>query len=297
MNREVEELDRQYRRLTQFITEALGYGDTNIGTEESPLIVEVSDTVRIVDPDYPDADPPLEWAVEYIERELGIVGNFLAPGARPEEDEALRDSIATHGVQLPILVDHCGNIIDGRRRNRICQELGLPCPAIVVGALSLEQKKQLAMELNTCRTQLTRRQKQHIAVELLKCDARDSDRVIGRIAGLDHTTVGQFDADLLQMVQFAKCGNVVDVTARSTLAVLSPLTKRDAKRRCRSLATFGQTVRSLTFTPPRSDHAGWRQRQRRTVVISGGLCQTTQFNYTTVASRNSTPEPVSYPIL
>ena len=56
------------------------------------------------------------------------------PPLSEEELQGLRDSIAIHGVLVPILVDGAGpmrRIIDGNYRKQIADEFGYTCPEIV----------------------------------------------------------------------------------------------------------------------------------------------------------------------
>ena len=44
----------------------------------------------------------------------------------------LKRSIAKHGVSAPILVSESGVVIEGNRRLKACQELGIKIPAIII---------------------------------------------------------------------------------------------------------------------------------------------------------------------
>ena len=46
------------------------------------------------------------------------------PDLLPEEYKLLRASIAQRGVDIPIIVDKKGEVIDGVCRQRVCEELG-----------------------------------------------------------------------------------------------------------------------------------------------------------------------------
>lgn len=56
-----------------------------------------------------------------------VLFQFLPP-LLPSEYQALTESIRTHGVQVPVLVDESGAIIDGHHRDQIAAELGIKCP-------------------------------------------------------------------------------------------------------------------------------------------------------------------------
>ena len=146
--------------------------------------------VAIVDLDDPEADIPLESVVDHVERRTGAVSDHLVPSMSEQEYEALKNSIAAHGVMNPILVDDKGNVIEGRQRQRACRELRINCPTTVIGRLALQEKRQLALELNLCRRQVGLPAKREIAQTLLRRTPWLSDRSIGLQAGLDHKTVG-----------------------------------------------------------------------------------------------------------
>jgi N6-adenosine-specific RNA methylase IME4 len=80
----------------------------------------------------------------------------MLPQLPPDEYQRLRDDIADNGVQVPIIVDDAGNILDGRHRWLIAQELGVDCPVgkPVVG-LADHDKRLLAVAVNVKRRHLT----------------------------------------------------------------------------------------------------------------------------------------------
>ena len=63
----------------------------------------------------------------------------VLPDLTPEEYASLRESVAQHGVVVPIVVDEHGQTIDGHNRQTICKELDLkgrvPFVAILVVVL------------------------------------------------------------------------------------------------------------------------------------------------------------------
>ena len=48
----------------------------------------------------------------------------LLPDLLPEEYDFLKASIDDHGVEVPIIVDQDGEVVDGFHRQRVCDELG-----------------------------------------------------------------------------------------------------------------------------------------------------------------------------
>ncbi len=71
------------------------------------------------------------------------------------EYEALKADIAKRGVLVPIEFDQDGDVVDGRNRLRICEELGKDdYPRIVRRYSSDEEKQLVSIVLNTYRRQL-----------------------------------------------------------------------------------------------------------------------------------------------
>lgn len=85
--------------------------------------------------------------------------DLLRPLSQDEGDD-LRQSIKTLGVRNPVIVDEGWGIIDGGNRIRIADELGLTTiPVTVLPGLSEETKRQIALDLNVARRQLTPEEK------------------------------------------------------------------------------------------------------------------------------------------
>jgi DNA modification methylase len=76
-----------------------------------------------------------------------------------EERLTLRQSIEENGIQCHIVIDESNGIIDGINRLTLADSLGIPLadiPLSVREGLSLQQKRELALELNTARRMLSR---------------------------------------------------------------------------------------------------------------------------------------------
>jgi N6-adenosine-specific RNA methylase IME4 len=80
----------------------------------------------------------------------------MLPELPPDDYRRLRDDIADNGVQVPIIVDDAGNILDGRHRWLIAQELGVDCPVgEPVAGLADHEKRLLSVAVNVKRRHLT----------------------------------------------------------------------------------------------------------------------------------------------
>jgi hypothetical protein len=72
-----------------------------------------------------------------------------------QEQSALRDSICEFGISMPVIADENDNIIDGVQRLKIANDLGIICEVRVVRGLDVDQKRELAIELNPHRGYLS----------------------------------------------------------------------------------------------------------------------------------------------
>ena len=135
----------------------------------------------------------------------------IFPPLADEEYEALKDSIAERGVEVPIVVDEHGEIIDGRMRRHIARELGIDCPFEVRHGLSLAERRDLAITLNGPRRHMNRQQKTALVVSELMIGRDRSDRAIGRLVGTSHVTVGKVRRELEDEEElWAKAEGVVE---------------------------------------------------------------------------------------
>jgi ParB-like nuclease domain/DNA methylase len=122
----------------------------------------------------------------------------VLPPLPPEEYEALRDHIACHGVQQPILVTSSGIIIDGNHVYRAVTELGLrKYPIRVVGNLSEMERREMAISLNLLRRHLTRTERQHWLEELIRLNPHQSSRDLAAAAKVSQSTAARAKAKVL----------------------------------------------------------------------------------------------------
>jgi hypothetical protein len=108
-----------------------------------------------------------------------------------DEYEALKESIKLHGVQIPVVFDDTGAILDGHQRHRICAELGIEeYPRIIREGMSEDEKRAYVRALNLARRHLTQEQRRAVVSAQLKETPDRSDRQIAVCLGVDHKTVG-----------------------------------------------------------------------------------------------------------
>lgn len=91
----------------------------------------------------------------------------LIPKQSVDEYEGLKASIRDLGVLYPIVLNQQGIILDGHSRYRISQELGIPCPYVLVN-LSNDSllEKQFIIEANCTRRHLTKLQRIELALKM-----------------------------------------------------------------------------------------------------------------------------------
>jgi len=129
---------------------------------------------------------------------------FLPPLSE-EEYRSLRDSIAESGVEVPIVVDQDGNVVDGFHRDLICHELGLQCPREVRTFESESEKYELSLRLNCRRRQLNRDQKRELIAVYLKRDPTIADNHLAEnIGGVSKNTVAEVRKSLESTCQIDK---------------------------------------------------------------------------------------------
>ncbi|MCC2030647.1 ParB N-terminal domain-containing protein [Microbacterium allomyrinae] len=152
------------------------------------------------------------------------------PPLADDELEALERSIVAHGIQVAVLVDEQGVLIDGHHRKAIAERLGLDVPTQIRAGLTEAEKVALSISLNLDRRQLTRDQKRDIIAASLKADPSASNREHARITGASHVTVAAVRADLVatgQVDQLDKTRGAdgrerTTTPTRSTVTVLNP---------------------------------------------------------------------------
>lgn len=118
------------------------------------------------------------------------------PRLSDDEYTSLEKSIREHGIQVPIVVDENGSVIDGHHRKEIADRLGLPCPRNTARDLDETGKRTLACSLNLDRRHLNREQKREVIAKSLMADPQLSNRQHAERVGASHVTVGAIRQDM-----------------------------------------------------------------------------------------------------
>ena len=107
---------------------------------------------------------------------------------------ALRESIQTFGVMVPVVVDEHGSVIDGYHRVKLCRELGIDWPSTVLGGLTEAEKWDRARDLNDARRHLTASQRKALLVRLNERLQGESLRVRAGKLGMSKDAVRRMDS-------------------------------------------------------------------------------------------------------
>lgn len=118
------------------------------------------------------------------------------PPLATDDRDALERSIRTHGIQVPIIVDENGDVIDGHHRKEIAERIGIVCPVIHELDKTEAEKIALSISLNKDRRQLTAQQKREVIAASIKAAPEVTDREHARRTGSSPSTVGAVRDDL-----------------------------------------------------------------------------------------------------
>src|SRR5271157_519246 len=130
---------------------------------------------------------------------------LLAP-VDAETYAGLKANISINGVQVPIVRDEKGYILDGFARAKIAKELGYECPSVVVKGLSEQEKRSQVRALNLSRRQLDQRAKREIIAAELSENPHRSNRWIGKSLGVDDKTVASVRIEMQSTAEIPQLG-------------------------------------------------------------------------------------------
>jgi ParB-like chromosome segregation protein Spo0J len=160
----------------------------------------------VIDPDFEiEANEP-----RLCELTAHPLSNLFPMMSDAELAELVAD-IKKHGQQAPIVLFE-GQILDGRNRHRACLEIGIDPQTV-----DYDGKDALAfiISANLHRRHLTSAQKQEVVEKLLAAQPGQSDRAIGKLAHVDHKTVGTKRAELEERGEIPRVERRADTKGRS----------------------------------------------------------------------------------
>jgi hypothetical protein len=146
------------------------------------------------------------------------------PPLSGDEYAALEQSIKDHGIQVPILVDTEGVVIDGHHRKKIADDLGVHCPRKVLYDATDTEKRTLALSLNLDRRHLSREQRRDLIAASLKADPQLSNREHARRTGASDHTVADIRDDLEEGAQITHLDKRDNPQGRPQPATKTPKT-------------------------------------------------------------------------
>jgi predicted transcriptional regulator len=112
------------------------------------------------------------------------------PDLTAEEHAILKADIAEHGVEIAVVTDEYGNVIDGHNRRAIAASLGIACPEQVVSGLTDAQKRSMALRLNAKRRNLTPDRRRLLVARLYTEDGM-TQQEIAAVLGIGQKTVSR----------------------------------------------------------------------------------------------------------
>src|SRR6516225_8153369 len=104
----------------------------------------------------------------------------LLPPLDPETYAGLRANIALNGIQVPVVKDEKGFILDGFARAKIAGELDYECPSITVRGLTEQEKRSQVRALNLARRHLDNAARRQVIADEIKENPDRSNRWIAR---------------------------------------------------------------------------------------------------------------------
>ncbi|WP_416444695.1 ParB N-terminal domain-containing protein [Leucobacter sp. HNU] len=111
------------------------------------------------------------------------------PDQTPEALAVLRADILEHGIQVPVVKDQHGRILDGNNRAAIADQLGIDYPVEVVHVADDEEAEDRAISLNLKRRSISQAQMRELIADQIDRHPDMSDRAIAKRLGCSHPTV------------------------------------------------------------------------------------------------------------
>lgn len=136
------------------------------------------------------------------------------PPLSVEEYATLEQSIREHGIQVPIIIDENGVVIDGHHRQKIAATLDVYCPMDMKEGLTEAEKRALSITLNIDRRQLSREQRRSIIESSVKAAPELSNRQHAELTGTHKNTVQAVRDELESTGQIAQSATRVSADGR-----------------------------------------------------------------------------------
>ena len=200
----------------------------------------------------------------------------IFPEMPAAEFAALKASIAEHGVEVPIIVDQKGAVVDGYHRSRACDELGVFCPREVRKFKNEAEKFELSLRLNCSRRHLNQKQKRALIAAYLLHDAQIADAYLGQIVGCSKNTVASVRAELESKSQIDFCSHRRGVNGRRRPARYKKIIANSANEAKKALDAInhlpescnGKTIDVITgLRRAKRNKVAKRRRKLRAITV------------------------------
>jgi site-specific DNA-methyltransferase (adenine-specific) len=204
----------------------------------------------------------------------------VLPPLDAETYAGLRANIAVNGVQVPVVKDERGYILDGFARAKIAKELGYECPSVVVKGLTEEEKRSQVRALNLARRQLDNYAKRQIIANEIEENPDRSNRWIARSLGVHHGTVIAVRSELTSTGQVSQLGGLIGrdgkirpaigtIPATNGKAHVSGLDEEEILRTAARIRQRRSAERSKEIQEKRQQSRPLRIRKRGGPVLHG----------------------------
>lgn len=184
-----------------------------------------------------------------------------------EEYEALKASIAEHGLLSPITKDQNGVVLDGNHRLRACRELGIQPRYELVVCETDDDRYVRALVMNLLRRHLTREQKAEKVTELSRRGwtyrqiAAETGMSVGTVHSLATEREDVFNSEHIETHGDQRPHTVVDSLGRvqparkpkPQPAIVQAKNDREAVRAEQALAAIGDTAPARTIDVKRAE--------------------------------------------
>lgn len=192
-------------------------------------------------------------------------GNYQVLGwmPAPEFEILLRSIHAQQQVQVPIIQDSEGNILDGHHRHLGHKLLKIKEPLKVqtLGNMSEEEKRRYALSTNLVRRQITRKERREIIAAELRRDPEMSNTELAEVCGTTKKTVRSVREELVEKGEIPQ----IERTRRRNggtypLPQIVTTDKRSANRAQVAMHRLGDDAPSRSMTV---QNAEWRVRKKK----------------------------------
>ena len=194
-------------------------------------------------------------------------GHDDLPGLTPEKFEHLKEDIKERGIQTAVEVcARTGEVLDGRIRVRICEELKIRnYPRRVVAGLDTEEaRRHHRLRANCLRRQLDRETVKAMVLSEMRRKPQ-SDRLLASIFGVSHPTIGTWRREFLATGRILPVDEYTSVNGKTFRRPTSMYATNasSASRSARLLNEIGDDGPGRTMTPLQAGRLAVKVRRER----------------------------------